>query len=85
MERIQRIDGIKYNLDQLSDEELRNIQGHLLGRHAVLTADIGVVEEELFARSHQQLPLEDLPEEAMGDRPELGFNYETFIRTVHGD
>lgn len=83
---VQRIDGIKYDLDRLTDDEIINIRGNLLEQHARTTGEIALLEFKLFQRTHNPLPFEETPLEAMGDRPELpGFNYETFIRTVHGD
>ncbi len=54
----QRIEGIKYNFDRLTDDELTGIRGHLLETHARVTDEIGLIERKLFERSHDQLPME---------------------------
>lgn len=56
--KIERIDGLKYNLERLSEGELEGIHGYLLAQHTRLVHDIGVVEGELFARRHEELPFE---------------------------
>ena len=56
----QRIDGLKYNFDALSREELLSIRGHLLRRHEQITDDIGTIEGYLFAQDHPELPLGDV-------------------------
>jgi len=43
----QRIDGIKYNLDRLTIDEVKNIHGHLLARHAALIGDIALIEQRI--------------------------------------
>lgn len=53
-----RIEGIKYNFDRLSDDELTNIRGHLLTSHQRITDEIGLIERTLFERAHPQLPIE---------------------------
>jgi len=59
----QRIEGIKYDLDRLTDAELTNIRGHLLDTHARVTGEIAMLEFKLMQRSQNPLPFED---------PELG-------------
>lgn len=49
---VHRIEGIKYNFDRLSNDELENIHGHLLTQHQRVTDEIGLVETTLFARHH---------------------------------
>lgn len=56
---VQRIEGIKYDLDRLSDDELINIRGHLLEQHARTTGEIALLEFKLFQRTHNPLPLEE--------------------------
>lgn len=51
-----RIDGIKYNFERLTTDELQNIHGHLLAQHQRVTDEIGIVESALFARHHEELP-----------------------------
>ncbi len=67
-----RVDGIKYNFDRLTTEELENIHGHLLARHELIVGDIELVESALFARRNDQLPLEELGGVALGGQVEIG-------------
>jgi hypothetical protein len=53
-----RIEGIKYDFDRLTDDELTGIRGHLLTTHQRVTDEIGLIERTLFERTHDQLPLE---------------------------
>ena len=53
-----RIEGIKFNFDRLSDDELVGIRGHLLATHQRVTDEIGLVERTLFERSQTQLPID---------------------------
>lgn len=55
-----RIEGIKYNFDRLTDDELTGIRGHLLDTHERVTDEIALIERKLFERSHDQLPLQEL-------------------------
>lgn len=55
-----RINGLKFNFERLTTDELENIHGHLLDQHQRITDEIGVVETALFARNHAQLPLGEL-------------------------
>lgn len=55
----QRIDGIKYDLDKLTDIEITNIRGHLLETHARVTGEIALLEFKLFQRTHNPLPFEE--------------------------
>lgn len=58
----ERIDGIKFNLEAMDEDELRNIHGHLLARHAQITQDIETIESHLFRHGQPELPLdEDYP------------------------
>lgn len=52
----QRIEGIKYNFDRLTDDELANIRGHLIESHQRLTDEIGLIDQTLFDRAHTPLP-----------------------------
>jgi len=56
---VQRIEGIKYDLDRLQDDELVNIRGHLLETHARVTGEIALLEFKLFQRAHNPLPLDE--------------------------
>lgn len=67
-----RIQGIKYNFDRLTDDELENIHGHLLEHHIQVTSDVGLVGDALFARRHDQLPLDNPPYEHLGGTALLG-------------
>lgn len=55
---VQRIDGIKYNLDTLTDNELTNIRGHLVETHARLTGEIALLESVMWERHSEQLQFE---------------------------
>lgn len=57
---VHRIEGIKYNFDRLTDEELVGIQGHLLEKHARVVGEIALVEGALFQRQNEQLPLDNV-------------------------
>ena len=54
----QRIDGIKYNLDALSDTELIGIRGNLLRAHARITGEVALLEFKLLQRTQNPLPFE---------------------------
>lgn len=54
---VHRIDGIKYDFDALSIDELEGIHGHLLEQHARVTGYIALVEEGLFSKRHPKLEL----------------------------
>lgn len=51
-----RVDGIKYNFDRLTDEELAGIRNHLLEKHARVVADIALCETVLLQRHQTPLP-----------------------------
>lgn len=53
-----RIEGIKFNFDRLTDEELVNMRGHLLETHERVTDEITLLDETIFARQHPELPFE---------------------------
>lgn len=55
---VHRVEGIKYDFDRMSDEEMQNLRGHLIDRHARLAGEIALVDSVLFARTHPELPLE---------------------------
>lgn len=57
---VQRIEGIKYDLDRLSDEEITGIRGHLLESHVRITGEIALLEFKLFQRQHNPLPFEEI-------------------------
>jgi len=67
-----RIDGIKYNFDRLTVEELENIHGHLLDHHRRVVDDIATVEGALFDRRHEQLPFGELGSVALDGQIEIG-------------
>lgn len=56
---VQRIEGIKYDLDRLTDEEIVGIRGHLLEAHARIIGEISMLEFKLFQRTNDPLPLEE--------------------------
>jgi hypothetical protein len=64
----QRIDGIKYNLDALSDAELIGIRGNLLRAHARIIGEVSLLEFKLFQRTQDPLPFE---EETMNSYAEI--------------
>jgi len=61
MRGARRIDGMKYHIERLTDEELDGIHGHLVGKHVRLVADIAFVETVRFERGQESLPFDDLP------------------------
>ena len=63
MSRVKRIDGMKYHFDQLTDEELAGIRGHLVVKHLGLVQDISTVESEIDARRNEPLPFEGQTDE----------------------
>ena len=56
---VQRIDGIKYDLDRLSEDELIGIRGNLLEQHARITGEVALLEFKLFQRTQHPLPFEE--------------------------
>jgi hypothetical protein len=48
---VQRIDGIKYDLDRQTDAELENIRANLIERHARLTGEIALLDECILDRN----------------------------------
>lgn len=50
---VKRVDGIKFNFDRLTTEELETIQANLLSRHAQLVGDIALVGERLYQRHNE--------------------------------
>lgn len=55
---IHRINGLKFNFDRLTDDELSGIRGHLVEQHQRVTDEINVVEDAIFARTNDQLPFD---------------------------
>lgn len=51
---VHRIEGIKYNFDRLTDDELEGIHRNLLETHARVTGEIALIETVLFERNHQE-------------------------------
>lgn len=68
---VHRVEGIKYNFDRMSDEEIEGLRGHLLNHHEQLTAEIGLVDEVLFRRAHTELELGGAALGAALEQPEL--------------
>lgn len=54
---IHRVEGIKYNFDRLTYDELSGIRGYLLESHQRITDEIGLIERTLFERQNDQLPM----------------------------
>lgn len=54
---VHRIEGIKYNFNRLSDDELESIRDHLIEDHQRITAEIAELDQAIFERNHQQIPL----------------------------
>lgn len=53
---VHRIDGIKFDLDRLNENELESIHGHLLTAHARVVGEIALIEGKLFEMKHEPLP-----------------------------
>ena len=56
---IHRIDGIKYNLERMSDEDLGKIRDRLVHKVKFLLQDITVIESVILDRQLLKLPFED--------------------------
>ena len=56
---IQQIEGIKYDLDRLSSDEIINMRGHLLETHARTTGEIALLEFKLFQHTNTPLPFDE--------------------------
>lgn len=56
---VQRVDGLKYDLDRLTENELEGIHGHLLEQHARIVGEVALIEHKLFARRHDPIPFEE--------------------------
>lgn len=57
---VHRINGIKFNFERLTEDDLEGIRGHLVEDHRRVTDELALVEGALFARRHEALPgLED--------------------------
>lgn len=71
----ERIDGIKYNLDRLTDEDVVNINGNLLDKHRRLMTDIeritGVMAVRGLVPTPEREDDEQLVIELFGERPPL--------------
>jgi hypothetical protein len=55
MSDVHRIEGIKYNFDRLTDEEVEGIRANLIEAHARITGEIALLDECLFVRNEVQL------------------------------
>ncbi|NDB86200.1 MAG: hypothetical protein EB127_26415 [Alphaproteobacteria bacterium] len=55
---IQRIDGIKYNLDKMSDEDIEKIKNILVRKVKYLMTDLTILESILLDRQLLKLPLD---------------------------
>ena len=56
---VHRVEGIKYDLDRLSDLELKNIHLNLLQHHARIVGEVALIEHKLFGRANDPIPFED--------------------------
>lgn len=56
---IHRIDGIKYNLERMPDEELGKIRDRLVHKVKFLLQDITIIESVILDRQLAKLPFED--------------------------
>lgn len=56
---VHRIEGVKYNFDKLKNEELENMRSYLNERVITLMGEIALLDNELFARHHRDLPFEE--------------------------
>lgn len=81
---VHRVNGLKFNFDRLSEDELESIHGHLLQGHARIVGEIALVETTLFERRHQQLPMDEPALEAYGEiaDPEVWRQYIEATRDV---
>lgn len=77
---VQRIEGIKYDLDRLSDDEIIGIRGHLLETHARTTGEIALLEFKLLQRSQHPLPFEEEDLNSYAEIADGGFDYQTLAR-----
>jgi hypothetical protein len=59
---IYRIDGVKYNLERMPDEELQKIADRLAHKVKYLMQDITVVESVILDRQLLRLPFEERDE-----------------------
>ena len=57
MSETHRIEGIKFNFDRLTRDEIEGIRGHLVERHARVVGEIALVES--FLNPSQQEALFD--------------------------
>jgi hypothetical protein len=55
---IHRVEGIKYNFDRLTDDELENMRDHLITRHQRLGEEIALIDNAMFERNHDQIPFD---------------------------
>lgn len=77
---VHRIEGIKYNFDTMSEDEIEGVHGHLLETHARLVGEIALIEDVLFARRHPQLDF--VENGAAMDPTEVWERYTEAVRDV---
>lgn len=59
MEGIHRIDGIKYNFNRLTNDELESIRANRIAQVSQALADVALIEQELAGRRPvEQITLE---------------------------
>ncbi len=54
MERVERIDGEKYHLNRLTEDELNGIRAHTIARVSQALHDVEIIETELALRRPEQ-------------------------------
>lgn len=57
---VRRIEGVKYNIERLTNQELENMREHLNQTIIRLMGEMAIVDNELFARHHEELPYDEL-------------------------
>ena len=62
MSDTHRIEGIKFNFETLSREEVEGIRGHLLERHSRIIGELALVESYLEPEDTGQLILFPVPQ-----------------------
>ena len=50
MERVERLDGEKYHLNRLTEDELNGIRAHTIARVSQALHDVEIIETELALR-----------------------------------
>lgn len=53
---IHRVEGIKYNFDRMTDDELENMRDYLTDSHQRITCEIELIDKTMFERNHDRIP-----------------------------